>query len=48
LKSNEATCEVLTSSSKWFGVTYKEDKEATIEKITSLIKQGVYPENLWR
>lgn len=48
LKSNEATCEVLTSNSKWFGVTYKEDKEATIEKITSLIKQGVYPENLWR
>jgi len=47
LKSNEATCEVLTSDSQWFGVTYKEDKEATIQKVRALINDGVYPANLW-
>jgi len=48
LKSNKATCEVLTSDSKWFGVTYKNDKEATIQKVRALINKGVYPEDLWK
>jgi dTDP-glucose pyrophosphorylase len=48
IKSGEASCKVLTSNDKWFGVTYKEDKPVTIEKINLLIKQGIYPVNLWR
>ena len=48
VKTGKATCKVLTSNDKWFGVTYKEDKPVTIEKINQLIRQGIYPENLWR
>lgn len=45
--SGEANTKVLQSSAKWFGVTYKEDKQSTIDKIAALVKEGVYPENLW-
>lgn len=48
IKSGNATCKVFTSNDKWFGVTYKEDKTATIKKINQLIKKGLYPENLWK
>jgi UTP-glucose-1-phosphate uridylyltransferase len=48
IKSKKATCEVFTSNDKWFGVTYKDDKSATIKKINRLIKQGYYPKNLWK
>ena len=42
-----ATYEVLTSSDKWFGVTYKEDKPEVVAKFASLKAEGFYPVNLW-
>ncbi|HPX33688.1 MAG TPA: sugar phosphate nucleotidyltransferase [Bacteroidales bacterium] len=39
--------QVLESDAKWFGVTYREDKELAKEKINKLINSGLYPENLW-
>jgi dTDP-glucose pyrophosphorylase len=42
-----ATYEVLTSSDKWFGVTYKEDKPEVVAKFASLKADGFYPVNLW-
>lgn len=47
IKSNIAKVKVLNCDAKWFGVTYKEDKQTTINKIADLVKAGVYPENLW-
>jgi len=47
IKNKEATVEVLKSDAHWFGVTYKEDKPATIEKIKQLVHQGLYPKSLW-
>ncbi len=47
IKSGEAKVEVLESNSRWFGVTYKEDKPVTVENIRKLIKEGVYPSDLW-
>lgn len=38
---------VLPSSEKWFGVTFKEDKPVAIQKLNSLIAEGIYPKNLW-
>ena len=32
---------------KWFGVTYKEDKETVVAAIRKLIADGVYPEKLF-
>lgn len=47
LKSGKASVEVLKSDAKWFGVTYKEDKEIVEKAIGELKKQNVYPRNLW-
>ena len=41
------TCKVLDTSSKWFGVTYAEDRSTVVEKINELVKEGVYPAKLW-
>ncbi len=42
-----AKMKVLSTSAKWFGVTYKEDKPQLMAKIEALIADGVYPRNLW-
>ena len=47
IQKKEATVKVLTSDAQWFGITYQEDKPATIAKVSELVEQGVYPENLW-
>ena len=47
LKSGIASVEVLKSDAKWFGVTYREDKEIVQKAIGELKKQNVYPRNLW-
>jgi len=38
---------VLSANSDWFGVTYREDREAAIKKIDDLTASGVYPASLW-
>ena len=38
---------VISTSSIWHGITYKEDKEKVVEFIKNLKQQGVYPEHLW-
>ena len=38
---------VLEGGNIWFGVTYKEDKDAVSAKIKELVNKGEYPENLW-
>ena len=47
LKSEKASVAVLKSDAKWFGVTYKEDKEIVEKAIGELKEQGVYPIKLW-
>lgn len=47
LKNGEAECTLLESRDRWFGVTYKEDRQAVADSIAELIAQGVYPEKLW-
>jgi NDP-sugar pyrophosphorylase family protein len=42
-----ASMEVLNSDARWFGVTYKEDKEYVTSEIKKLKDQGIYPANLW-
>lgn len=39
--------DVKGTSSKWYGVTYKEDKDELVEAINNYIKEGVYPEKLF-
>lgn len=47
LKSGKATVEVLKSDAKWFGVTYKEDKEIVQKAIGELKNKKIYPTKLW-
>lgn len=48
LKSKQATVEVLTSDSKWFGVTYKDDKPIVEKAIQDLRAKDIYPKHLWK
>ena len=47
INDGTASMRVLQTSSKWFGVTYKEDKPQLMQKIEELIAAGEYPRNLW-
>ncbi len=47
IENEEASIKMLTSRDQWFGVTYQEDKDVTINKINTLVRNGVYPDNLW-
>ena len=46
VKENKAEVKVLTSHDTWFGVTYKEDKEAVKTSLLELIEKGYYPNKL--
>jgi UTP-glucose-1-phosphate uridylyltransferase len=48
IKSNAATVKVLDTPSKWFGVTYAEDKPGVMMKLNQLVQEGVYPKKLWK
>ena len=47
IKTGTASFKVIPTASKWFGVTYKEDKPIVQKCISDLVNSGVYPENLW-
>ncbi len=47
VQSGRARVKVLNTPDKWFGVTYKEDKQAVVDAIRELIRQGVYKEKLF-
>jgi len=48
LSAKKATVKVLNSEDKWYGVTYKEDKESVMNAIASLKASGIYPTKFWR
>lgn len=48
VKTGEAKFKVIPTSSKWFGVTYKEDKPIVMKSLADLLANGSYPENLWK
>jgi uncharacterized protein YgiM (DUF1202 family) len=47
LENGTATVKVLKTTDKWFGVTYKEDKDYVIDSFKKLIADGVYKEKLF-
>ncbi len=47
LHSGQTDVKVLKSHDKWFGVTYKEDKQAVVESIRALVEEGIYPSRLF-
>ena len=47
LAEKKARVKVLETGDRWFGVTYKEDKQVVVDSIQALIQQGVYKEKLF-
>lgn len=47
IKQKKANFKVIPTDAKWFGVTYKEDKETVQESINKLVENGTYPTKLW-
>jgi len=47
IHEKKIVCKVLNTPSKWFGVTYAEDKPQSVLKINELIRKGIYPEKLF-
>lgn len=47
IKSGEATIKVLDTDSRWFGVTYAEDRPGVVEKFAALHTTGEYPAKLF-
>ena len=47
IRSGEKDIHVLRTGSKWFGVTYKEDKPFVTEQVQLLVDHGVYPKQLF-
>lgn len=48
IKDGSAKCDVLSTPSRWFGVTYKEDRPAVVAKFAQLVADGVYPSPLYK
>ncbi|MGM9842031.1 MAG: nucleotidyltransferase [Candidatus Limisoma sp.] len=47
ITSQRATVKMLSSTSKWFGVTYADDRQGVVEKLQALHQSGEYPEKLF-
>lgn len=47
LKKKLINVKVIKTTSKWYGITYKEDLNILKDKINKLVNNGVYPKNLW-
>ena len=45
VKEGKADVRVLDNTDKWYGVTYKEDKETVVNAFRELKNSGIYPEN---
>lgn len=47
VNNGTSTVKVLDTTSKWFGVTYSADRQATVDRIQALVNEGVYPNKLF-
>ena len=43
VQNNKCTVKMLSSNDRWFGVTYKEDRETVVSEVNKLIEKGMYP-----
>lgn len=48
LGAGRADVRVLPTQDRWYGVTYRDDKEGVVAALQSLKDKGLYPPKLWR
>lgn len=47
VNGGSAKCDVLSTPSHWFGVTFKEDRPGVVAKFAELVENGIYPSPLY-
>lgn len=47
IDDNYATCEVISTTATWYGITYKEDAESVKKALKDMVETGEYPNSLW-
>lgn len=47
MKEGFCSVKLLSTSARWQGITYREDKDLVVTEIDNLIKLGEYPSKLW-
>ena len=47
INAGEVTLKVEPTTSKWFGVTYAADRDATVAQFRRLVDAGIYPTPLF-
>lgn len=47
VKANQVSVDILDTNSVWYGVTYREDKKSVVNAINQMVKDGIYPDELW-
>lgn len=47
IKAGKMQCDVLSTPSQWFGVTFKEDRPGVVAKFQEFADKGIYPTPLW-
>jgi hypothetical protein len=48
IHAGKASCKVLDTPSKWFGVTYASDRQGVVDKFQELADKGIYPSPLFK
>ncbi len=48
IKEGTGKCELLATPSRWFGVTFKEDRPGVVAKFQEFADKGVYPSPLYK
>ena len=47
IQEKKADVKVVPCQEKWYGVTYKEDKQPVMDAIAAMVDAGNYPKKLW-
>ena len=48
IKNGSGRCELLSTPSRWFGVTFKEDRPGVVAKFQEFADKGIYPTPLYK
>ncbi len=48
IRAKECEVAVLATTARWYGVTYHEDKASVTESIRAMVRNGEYPDGLWK
>ncbi len=47
LSKGQLRIQAMASEEKWFGMTYKEDRDTVMSNLRNMVDMGLYPQDLW-